>query len=89
MRAPPLGAGRSAIFWLYDDSQPETEGTNERSSLGTDEMPAAARRVVLEVLRSASRDAFQVAFSFAARPPVSTMIKPAITNTKPLLHDNK
>jgi len=47
---------------------------------------AAARRVVLEVLRSASRDAFQVAFSFAARPPVSTMIKPAIS--KPLVHDN-
>jgi hypothetical protein len=51
-------------------------------------MPAAAamttRRVVLEVLRSASRDAFQVAFSFAARPPVSTMLKPAIT--KPLYH---
>ena len=47
---------------------------------------AAARRVVLEVLRSASRDAFQVAISFAARPPVSTMIKPAIT--KPLVHDN-
>ncbi|KAG0536522.1 hypothetical protein BDA96_03G071100 [Sorghum bicolor] len=44
----------------------------------------AARRVVLEALRSASRDAFQVAFSFAARPPVSTMLKPAIT--KPLHH---
>ncbi|CAL5084793.1 unnamed protein product [Urochloa decumbens] len=47
-------------------------------------MPVA-RRLVLEALRSASRDAFQVAFSFAARPPVSTMIKPVIT--KPL-HDN-
>ena len=38
-----------------------------------------ARRVVVELLRSASREAFQVAFSFAARPPVSTMLKPVST----------
>ncbi|TVU37266.1 hypothetical protein EJB05_10572 [Eragrostis curvula] len=48
-------------------------------------MPAG--RVVFEVLRSASRDAFQVAFSFAARPPVSTMIKPVIA--KSLLHQDQ
>ncbi|KAL6896885.1 hypothetical protein ACP4OV_007457 [Aristida adscensionis] len=41
-----------------------------------------ARRAVFELLRTASKDAFQVAFSFAARPPVSTMLKPVIT--KPL-----
>jgi hypothetical protein len=46
-----------------------------------------ARRVVVELLRSASREAFQVAVSFAARPPVSTMLKPAVT--KPLHHDHR
>ncbi|KAG8079346.1 hypothetical protein GUJ93_ZPchr0007g3023 [Zizania palustris] len=42
-------------------------------------MPATSR-VVLEVLRAASRDAFQVVISFAVRPPVSTMVKPAIAS---------
>ncbi|KAE8766595.1 hypothetical protein D1007_62146 [Hordeum vulgare] len=49
------------------------------------EMPA--RRVVVELLRTASREAFQVAVSYAARPPVSTMLKPA--TTKPLHHDHR
>jgi hypothetical protein len=73
------------MFRLQADEKDDRSSCVPRHvDVGTYEMPAAARRVVLEVLRSASRDAFQVAFSFAARPPVSTMLKPTIT--KPLHH---
>ncbi|KAF2924471.1 hypothetical protein DAI22_07g270900 [Oryza sativa Japonica Group] len=43
-------------------------------------MPAASR-MVFELLRTASREAFQVAISFATRPPVSNMVKPAMARS--------